>query len=625
MGEKYLTIKLTLTQLNKVKPEQIEKAQYRARIEQSPLGASRGPGWDFKLNAKDWEMINKFIARMPTKTLSKPDVIKLGQKLFSLIFKVNDENGNVVLDKYNQCLGRLTDGVRLRLAIAILAEPLVSIPWEYLHDGNGFLLQNHLIVRIIDELAERKAPFGPIQRVLVAIANPGSEHPEEESDFAPFDAHKHKGELVRLLTLAGMVADTDYEVITATRPELERKLRDEPFDALYFIGHGIFTPDLEGQLILENSQNGVDPLDASELAQWLSNPSGDHRVRFAYLNSCSTAKTDSPNPSSPAKTVSANPFAGVAQRLMRDGDVDAVVAMQTNVEQTAALDIAVGFFDELRRGKSPENAMALARKKAGDAHSWGVPVIYSYLGGPEEFDKNRIACLLSADIVKSSYGLFLPTFVYGIPTENAKQVKVSMEPPDSYNYKGDTLALKDTEAAWDVIRLVTRIAPSEKIELWRVNDYSQAECSHWLFFGSKSNKIVESFVKEPSYSSSFRFYYKNHPNPQYSKQWVLEDVNYDHRLYPIDDPSSDESGEYEKKEDIGIIEKIIDRKAGRVFFLISGLGDRATRGCGNYFYENWEDLLEEFGGKQFGIILRFPGGLEYNFPRRINRETGQTS
>src|SRR5207245_708364 len=98
-------------------------------------------------------------------------------------------------------------------------------------------------------------------------------------------------------------------------------------------------------------------------------------VRFVYLNSCSTAAT--------ALT---NLFSGVAQRLMLDGQIDAVVAMQTPVAQTAGLTIAQGFFDEVGRGSSPELALALARTDPDDFHNWGVPVVYSYLGGAEDLE-----------------------------------------------------------------------------------------------------------------------------------------------------------------------------------------------------------------------------------------------
>ena len=601
MGEKYLTIKISLTQLNEVKPEKVEKARFRSRIEQSPLGASRGPGCDFNLDAGDWETIRQFTLKMQDgNSLKRGDVEEFGKKFFKLIFT------GEVWAKYNQCLGRLSDGMKLRLAIAVLSEHLVKIPWEYLHDGNGFLLKSqHMIVRIIDELAERKAPFSPIRRLLVSIANPQSEI------FSSFDAQTHEKTITEKLDKTTI----DYEILNpCTRSKLEDAIRGGNYDAFYFAGHGDFTADKEGHLILEDDNKNIDPLDATDLAEWLSNPDNNdsiNRVRFAYLNSCSTAKN-----------LSANPFAGVAQRLMRDGNVDAVVAMQTKVDQTSAFDMAADFFDEMHRGKSPEKALALARNSGGDNHSWGVPVIYTYLSGPEDFDKNRLAYFLSAEIGKSSFGLFLPTFRFGILTEEANPSPKLKLPPDfyrdkdnaSYFYKGETLSVRDTESGLDVIRLLTRIVPSDEIELWRSNDQAEAQCSHWFIFGSRSNKVVQSVLGIEDYAPRFAFDYKSEPG-----KWIVRDKKLT-KNYSINEPHQSTGGEYDQNDDIGVIEKIISDNPKQVFFLLSGLGDRATRGCGWYLYQNWEELMKEFGNSRFGIALKFRGGFGFSQARRLDIE-----
>lgn len=622
MAEKYLTLKVTLTQL--------QKGKYRSRIEQSPLGASSGPGHEFTIAPKLSKQIEGFISKMPGTALGPDEVNSLGRSLFNLIF------AEKVKEKYAGCLqfAREADA-RLRLAFVILAEPLVKVPWEYLYDGEyekSFIIPKHSIIRVIDELKEKKAPFAPLQNLLVAIANPRSKL------YRQFDDEAHRKDLEELFKRLKI----NHEILMhATKRDLEAKIRDQSFDALYFVGHGrLQSPEpggqySMGQLILEREkisdqdEDTTDSLDATTLAGWIrDSDSGQGQIRFVYLNSCSTAATDSAN----GATASANSFAGVAQRLLLDSKVTAVVAMQTDVEQRAAFDIAKGFFEELRRGKSFEYALTLARDKAGGHHSWGVPVIYSYLTGPEEFDKNRIACLLSADREKDSYGMILPTFIYGVLPGDFKKgkVKVEIQPPKSYKYRSETFAVEDMEAAWDVISLVSRIAPPEQIGLYKADNYPK-KCSHLFLFGSKSNEIVKSLVQEPSLESSFQFHYGDYPDPKnpdpnYAGKWVLEDRKYGQPPYGIYDPAQGEPGEYEKESDIGIIEKIIDTSGvvQRVYFLISGLGDRATRGCGWYLYQCWETLLEEFGGGPFGIILRFPGGQDYDLARRVNRETGQT-
>jgi len=612
MAEEYLTVKLTLAQLNQVKPEKIATALYRSRIEQSPLGASRGPGCDFKIGAKDWAKINDFIARMPTASIGESEVRDLGRKLFSLVF------GEDVLAKYNQCLGKLKEGVSLRLAISIQAENLATIPWEYMHDGAGFLLQSkHSIVRVADELPEKRAPFGPIGRLLVAIANPGKKNPED-ADFVPFDDRAHEQKLVERLDKT----DIKYEILNpCTRQALKDKITSGSFDAFYFAGHGVFTPNAEGQLILEDDKNGEDPLKAALLAQWLSNPDdgkSNHRIRFVYLNSCSTAKSTSANAAA-TKGASFNPFAGVAQRLMRDGQVEAVVAMQADVVQTAAFDMAVAFFEELklRKSKSPEEAMLLARFEGGGSHSWGVPVIYSYLSGPEDFAKNRLAYFLSAQPDKSTYGLFLPSFIFGVPTEEVS-AKLKLAPSPPYSYKGDTLALEDMKSGLDVIRLLSPLVSPEELRLWRAMDQPEADCTHWFLFGSRSNKIVQNVLGIKDYSPRFEFDFK--PAGLRGK-WAVKDTKCNPtQIYSIKAPNKGKKGEYQKHDDIGVIEKIVSTKLGYVFFLLSGLGDRATRGCGWYLYKNWDSLLREFGNAPFGIVLKFPGTFGFSAAERLDQK-----
>lgn len=74
-----------------------------------------------------------------------------------------------------------------------------------------------------------------------------------------------------------------------------------------------------------------------------------------------------------------------------------------------------------------------------------------------------------------------------------------------------------------------------------------------------------------------------------------------------------------RREDFGIIEKIVDAEGGRVFFVIAGLGSRGTRGCGWWLARNWDTLVNEFGGGEFGVVLQFPAGLDSVNPKWLNR------
>lgn len=590
MEQKYLTVKLTLSKVG--------ENCYRSRIEQSPLGASKGSGFDFEINDADKQLIDGFIKRMPGNALRAQEVKTVGKRLYSLVF------GGEVGIKFGECLALTKSGnpkPRMRLAISVVTEELLTVPWEYFHDNADFLLKrNHTIIRVIDELTEQRAPYWPMKRLLIAIANPGSQDPKN-SIFTSFDAETHKRELEKRFP-----SESGTEILMpATKAELERKIRNGNFDAFYFLGHGTFSTSLEGQLILETKENTDDPLDASDLSQWLSSVDGDQTIRFVYLNSCSTSKTGTENV-----------FAGVAQRLMLDGAIDSAVAMQTDVQQQAALDIALGFFDELLRGSAPEQALSLARLRADDEHSWGIPVIFSSIPGPEELERNRIAHLLSADIGKNSFAFILANFRMGVPVKNAGDTEYTLNPEVSYFYPGETFSVRDTRAAFDVLRLVSQIADPNLIELRTATNLEELQCTHWFLFGSKSNRIVEHLLK--AYSPRFHFDY-NPPEPEYQDCWMLRDLQMA-RSHPIKAPHKTKRGEYEDSEDVGVIEKLVEDN--KVFFLLSGLGDRATRGCGWYLYQNWKELFQEFGNKSFGIILKFPAGLDFSAAHRISRKAG---
>ena len=589
MDEKYLTIKLVISDLG--------GNRYRSRIEQSPLGASSGSGWDFELTQADRDQIANFVRKMPTTDLGDADVIAVGEKLFKLVLP----KGSDVGQKYKDCLAltrvKSQPKQRLRIAIAVVAKDLWSFPWEYLHDGDGFLVRrNHTIIRVIDELAEQKAPYVPIRRLLIAVANP-----TDTSTFVPFDAKKHLDELKsRIGALAGLKSEI---LEGATRSSLEKKIRDGNFDAIYFLGHGTFSKQSEGHLILENGKSGVDPYSAYDLSEALTNTTGGESVRFIYLNSCATAKTDEEHG-----------FAGVAQRLMLAQAVDSAVAMQTNVQQEAALNMAIAFFDELLRGNTVEQALSLARGKANDSHSFGVPVIFSSLAGPEELERNRIAHLLSANFTQSIFGFVLPNFRFGVPIDNDDKTEYQLQPTPGYFYPGETFSVRDMEAAWGVLRLVMQVAIPDQIKLMTTSGDLDETCTHWFLFGSKSNKIVEGVLK--NYSPTFEFDYSPVDQPGC---WVLRDADNPGIIHKILDPHKQKSSAYEEAEDIGVIEKIV--QDDKVFFLFSGLGDRATRGCGLYFYKNWRKLLQESGNGSFKMILKFPGG-KLSIPKRVSRKKG---
>jgi hypothetical protein len=592
MATNYLSIKVTVAPLG--------SGRYRSRIEQAELGASEGPGFEFTLDSENDTgvtghkhlAVREFQQRLGAGSLSSEDQENFGTWLFGLLF------GEKVREKYSNCQTVAKQrGARLRFALALLDPKLTEIPWEYLHDGADFLLrQNHSIVRVLDELQEGQAPFQPIQKLLFAIANPT----RRPNDYPPFDAEGHENSMRErfLRDIAGL--EVSY-VRPATRDAVRAALRSERYDAVYFVGHGEFTEPGGGQLIFEDGAGDRDRVSAGEFASWLqSAPS----VRFVYLNSCSTAQT-----------TSTSAFAGVAQRAMLSGDIGAILAMQARVPQNAALDMAQGFFQELYWGASPEEAVVKCRDRGGTG--WGIPVVYTYLSGPEYFERNRLACLLNAK-TGDEFRLLLACVVKGgILVEDADKVKVTLDPANAYHYPGETFARTDIMAAQYILNLLTQVSPPERIKIYPSHEKEAQEGTHFFAFGSKSNEVATGLLN--NYSPSFRFH-DNHP--KFPGEWVLEDLD-DNEFYHIKDPSTLSVKEYGQIVDYGVIQKAIDPQSGRTFFMIFGLGDRATQGCGWYLWQRWEELLKVYGSKGFGVILKFPSKLAYSAPTRISRRADQ--
>ena len=566
MEQAYLSVKVTISPL--------PNGRFRSRVEsQSAAGSNFGAGHEFSLKSKKphGHTHEAFAEKLSAGSASREEVEEFGKWLFGSAFA-----GDARI-KYEQCKAIAQDrGSKLRICLALQSGALMNIPWEFLHDGSNFLLQHgYPVVRVLDELVGARSSFAPLRNVLIAAANPTT-----DQSYTPFDAQGHVDTLKALLNEKGC----NYTLLpSASKDALLNAISSKEFDGIYFVGHGE-AAKFQTRLICE--RNGApEPLDASRLAQAFREVDN---VRFVYLNSCSTAKTSE-----------TNAFIGVAQRLMLDGNVAAVAAMQVDIRQSAGLAIATAFFGELK-SKNPEEAMHSARMAYSDASSFGIPTLYTYLDAPEQFEENCLKRFLNI-APKSSYALVLPSFFIGLPAEDGQP---EIPKDGKFRFPGETFA--DIEAAFDVVRLLNRVAQPDEITISSLRKGLPAGRTHYFLFGSKSNTISEAVRKE--FAEQFYFDYKD--------KWLLHDKLYSHN-YGLDNPSELDEKRYEQRDDYGILQKI--KADERVYFVIAGLGSRATRGCAWYLYKKWKHHLSE---EKFAIVLKFPAGLDVGAWRVIDRETG---
>src|SRR6185503_10406980 len=470
----------------------------------------------------------------------------------------------------------------------------VDVPWEYLHDGSGFVIKRSAIVRLLEGVTAERSSFAPVQNLLIAVADPV----KDPNVFVPFGGEAHLAEIEHILAKIGGLRTT--RLLHPDPGQLYRALQENTFDAFYFIGHGVYLPDGGGNLVCEREGKPV-YLPADDLAAWLRESS---RLRFVYLNSCSTAVTSA-----------VNPMQGVAQRLMQDTHVSAVVAMQSDVHQGAAQLIATRFFDGLSAGRSPEDAMLASRTSATDLFSFGVPVLYSTYDAPAQFEKNRIATFLSMD-EQSSCALLLPDWIMGLPGKDGDAANRRGLKGGKYYYRGPTFATADVNSAWSIASLVSRVLPAGKIQIVSNDDIANAATSHKFVFGSQSSEILRGVLE--LFEPEFEFDYKPADAPGH---WVIRDKKTGN-CYAIQQPNDLDYDTYMKTTDYGVIQKFRDPVSGRVYFLIAGLGSRATEGCGYFLADHWSELLHEFGDKDFGIVVMFPKSLGPREGNRVAREAG---
>lgn len=253
-------------------------------------------------------------------------------------------------------------GLRLRLRLQDAPE-LADLPWELLYDrsSDGFLAQSNRtpVVRYVE--APRKVPALAVRlplRVLVLTASPAG--------LARLDTRREEQLLSQ--ALAPLIAGGRVELerlAAATLTGLQHGLRSREIHVLHYIGHGEFDEEAgEGLLLLEDEQGHADPADAHRLGALLR----DHpSLRLAVLNSCEGARN--------SRT---DPFAGVAATLTRQG-IPAVVAMQFEISDEAAITLAGELYTALAEGLPVDAAVAEARKAIylrTRSTEWATPVLY---------------------------------------------------------------------------------------------------------------------------------------------------------------------------------------------------------------------------------------------------------
>ncbi|RMD73397.1 MAG: CHAT domain-containing protein, partial [Chloroflexi bacterium] len=247
---------------------------------------------------------------------------------------------------------------------------LAAIPWEYLHDGDEYLIFTYLFVREVPN-APLPAPPDPALpwRLVVMGSDPLVQEVRDPktglfAGYAPLPRLKVVQELDLLrddLARQTPPAPIRWQRIAPTRQALiDDLVTTEPI-LFHYTGHG----DVENGkpvLCFDDGTGCMDPRPVADLAADLRGG-----TYFAFLNACRTAD-------------SREPGANLALALVRHG-IPAVLGMQYQVLDEAAAHVARTFYRGLAAGQHPAQALYRARLQLknqlrSEPREWAVPVLY---------------------------------------------------------------------------------------------------------------------------------------------------------------------------------------------------------------------------------------------------------
>ena len=280
-----------------------------------------------------------------------------GRELFDALF---DGEIRSLFDRSRQEAVRR--GADLRIQLRFETADMASLPWEFLYDPRRAeylaLSTTTPLVRYV-ELADPQEPLAvsPPLRLLAMAASP--------SDLPALDVAQERARMDAALGRLGGRFELHW-VAGETWRDLQAALRQGPWHAFHFVGHGGFDANLgEGIIALTADGGGTHRLCATDLGRLL----GDHHpLRLAVLNACDGARADR-----------LDVFSSTASVLVRRG-TPAVVAMQYEITDTAAVELSRAFYGALASGLPVDQSLGEARKAVALAVpgtlEWGTPVLY---------------------------------------------------------------------------------------------------------------------------------------------------------------------------------------------------------------------------------------------------------
>ncbi len=300
------------------------------------------------------------VGASPEETPAPLMVEAFGKKLFESMFVGDVE----MAYRRSKDQMRATEDTGLRVRLWIETPELSKLPWEFLYDEGtrdyiGLSTKTPLVRYLESEETPRALSIGTSLSILAMVASP-TDRPtldvaaERRRIEAAVADMRQKGRL-KITWLKG-----------STYLDLQEEMRTGKYHIFHFVGHGGFDEQAEeGVLAFTNEEGKTDLMGAKTVARLLK----DHQsLRLAVLNSCLGARASD-----------SDVFSSTAATLVGP-DLPAVVAMQYEISDDAAIGFSRTLYDALADGMPVDFAVTEARKAmisgAQQSTEWGTPVLH---------------------------------------------------------------------------------------------------------------------------------------------------------------------------------------------------------------------------------------------------------
>jgi hypothetical protein len=336
--------------------------KYIAHVIRSDAGEANE---QFSLPFTELEIENLILKLRPTSGNRSVDASRenaakeLGGGLYNAVFQ-----GELALRLASciQLASQTQTKVRIRLRLDAVPE-LASLPWEFLYDKslNRFLSlsKETTLVRYLDHPR-------PLEALSVSASLKAAVMISSPNDLPSLNVEAEWRKLQQAFSQlpAGLVKVD--RLAQASLAELDHRLSRDDYHIFHYIGHGLFDEATGvSSLALEDEGGGSFEIAGEKIGVHLQNHAS---LRMVILNACEGARG-----------AMHDVYSGIAQGLIRCG-IPAVIGMQFEISDKAAIAFSSRFYDAVARGKPVDESLDEARLAIHAAQNggseWGTPVLY---------------------------------------------------------------------------------------------------------------------------------------------------------------------------------------------------------------------------------------------------------